>query len=250
MSKSIDWKAVDWTQPTRMLAKALGVSTRSVTYHRIRIAPHTIVRRNQLGPDTDWTQTNKELAAEYGISSASVQVNRLLYSPSTCLFSDWGTVDWTRTDTAIAATVGASIATVGRYRKKYDPSPPRERRGRKCKFSDWVSVDWTLTDTAIAANVDASIPTVAKYRQKYDDSPPRERRERGEQRGRRRADWSSVDWTLTDEQIAAQLGRTVGTVYIRRCQHDPYQPAEYRQPRLVRLRAAREQRILNQLSPS
>lgn len=81
--KNINWNKVDWTKKTSALAKELGVSIATVSYHR-RNMHH---RRHQRGTwminwrNVDWTKPNFEIGNQVIATPSAVGNARLRYAP-------------------------------------------------------------------------------------------------------------------------------------------------------------------------
>ncbi len=202
------------------IAREIGTSPDQVGYHRRRLAiPRaTIPDASTSGIDWNTVDLGKradiEIARELGVHKSSVRHHRVLrgiqpFNPRPAQIIDWDTVGLgTASDADVAKATGAHHKTVMRERQRRG-IPPYATRGVRGIIDqiDWSAVDWSAeTDAQIAEAFGVSRQTAARARARCATAP------KSTAMALRTHDWSIVDWTRTDVDIAGDFGCRPSTI--------------------------------------
>ena len=157
---------------------------------------------------------------------------------------DWAKVDWSKGNPEIAKEIGATRQLVRRARRRVLEAPSKPTKSTKAAI-DWAAVEWKWSDHYLSGWLNRSVEVIREARArfggtglpKHDDVDWSEdvstlaerlgicgrqaRRIKHERNGTSPnevacADWTTVDWSLTNKRIADDLGRSVSTVKNRR----------------------------------
>lgn len=71
---------VDWSLPTKEIARLTGRSRHVVSQVRAAIASKTVKRRKKLPPDVDWSLSDEELASKHDVALVTVYRGRLKHT--------------------------------------------------------------------------------------------------------------------------------------------------------------------------
>jgi DNA-binding CsgD family transcriptional regulator len=149
----------------------------------------------------DWSKSSIELAKENGLSVETFKRQRRRHAPETvkpaAKIIDWSIVDWSKTSREIAHDLSVPKSTVTQARHIYAPDTVVPRA--PMLNVDWPNVDWYgLGTKEIAQMHGVSTSIVSSYRKRYAPSTVLTQR--------KRYDWSNVDWSKSNVDIATSLG--------------------------------------------
>lgn len=200
--------------------------------------------------NVDWTQTNASLVQVYKCCPATVVRNRALFGHPRI---DWSSIDWSKTNKAIHLQTGAATQTIANSRCRHAPETvPSHAILKRLAEIDWHQVDWSIPTGKLAGML--GIPRNRLYPKRCEYAPETVERRQiipddleldwslsdsklarchnlcyESVRIRRRAqapetvkshtDWSTVDWSLTNEEICRQTRNTLPTVIKHRANH-------------------------------
>jgi hypothetical protein len=125
----------------------------------------------------------------------------------------WKSVDWTLSNANIANIQGVNIKTVAKYRCAFGQKRETPAQSVDKKLA---RADWSKTNAEIAREFGVDLESAAK-RRPVGTVPAKQlaRRELEES-----VDWTSVDWSKSDGQIAYQKRVLISTVVSNRAKRE------------------------------
>lgn len=218
-ARNTDWSNVDWSKSTKVLADELGLTRNYVGVMRKKYAPQTLYCSNQKGrigrrlfePVEFITPSGQKVS----ISNIRefVRNNQELFSPKdieTKVVKD----GYNTTKLYTIAESALSMLKRGMYksgtwkgwRLASLPDVSKQNRQR------WKNVNWTKSTTSIAEELGVTLSFVSVMRAKYAPETRAFMKPQVEIRLSNKYDWTQIDWSKSNTQIAKELGAAPGTV--------------------------------------
>lgn len=134
MKERTDWKSIDWTLPTGVIAAQTGRSQGRVSGARRLHAPGTLYITRKPGSGrkpicdwskVDWSLPNWRIAAAKKVTESCVSNQRSIHAPHTLRVNkqhtktDWSKVDWSLPNSIIQGMFHVCEDTVRNNRRKY-----------------------------------------------------------------------------------------------------------------------------------
>lgn len=81
---------------------------------------------------------------------------------------------------------------------------------------DTSKVDWSLSDAENARRIGCHPASLNRIRHRHGIAPVNPHHKREKKQKKARLDWSAVDWSLSSDEIARNMGVTISSVYQHR----------------------------------
>lgn len=206
---------INWNQTYSALAKVFGCSIGQIRLEFVRRFPGRDKPKFILFPnDIDWSQTFDRLAIQFGCSPATIRKEYKRRHPGERKKSGFQfpeDIDWLKPFHVLGAEFGVSGGYVRQEflrrfpgQKKHIRTTPEHLRPKWQKFKAW---DWTLIDGQLARVHGISRERARQIRKGLGLPSSKELWV---------VDWSTVDWTKSDHELAEYYGRGHGLIHSQR----------------------------------